>query len=207
MKITAKNGKSNKIHVSVDGEYSLTVDADYWYSCGVHEGDELSEAELESFRIGVLSRRAYNAAVNLLSVRDYGAKELTRKLIAKGHEQGCAQAAVERLCGQGYINDESYAFALTKHLAERKGMSAQKVKSELISRGISSEIARNAAESIDKDAVSRIIELLQSKYARYSQDDKERKRAYSALLRLGYRHGDINTAMRAVDTDFEPEEF
>lgn len=205
MKITSSKGKNNKIHISADGEYMLTVDADFWYSCGVREGEEMDESDFAEFRDKILSRRAFNAAADLLDLRDYGSVELSRKLVTKGHRKEYADAAVARLQELGLVDDTRYAVGMAEYLSSRKGYSPKRVISELISRGISREIASIAAESIDKDNISAIIDLLNSKYRRFSENEKERKRAFNALLRLGYRRSDINNAMNNPDDGF-PEE-
>ena len=66
MKITAQKGRGNKIHILVDGEYALTVTADFWNSQGIHSGDELDEEEFAAFCRAADSNRAFNAAVGFI---------------------------------------------------------------------------------------------------------------------------------------------
>lgn len=207
MKITSKNGKGDKIHISVDGEYLLTVDACYWYTCGISDGDEISEKELAALTEAAGFRRAYNSAVTILSYRDHCARELERKLASKGHSREFARQAVQKLVDAGYINDERYAETLCADLFGRKGMSPQKIKFELISRGVSGEIAENAVAGIDKDNISRIIELLTSKFSGSLGDEKGLKRVYSSLQRLGYRRSDISAALRGMNVEMETEDY
>ena len=46
MKLTYKKGKGDKIHISIDGEYALTVDEMYFASLYLKDGQEISEQEL-----------------------------------------------------------------------------------------------------------------------------------------------------------------
>jgi hypothetical protein len=61
MVINAEKGKGNKIHISIDGEYIFSVDADFWFSLGISSGDEITDEELEALRVlqapGVLLTR------------------------------------------------------------------------------------------------------------------------------------------------------
>ena len=41
MKLTYKKGKQDKIHISVDGEYSFTVDETYFLSMVIYNGKEV----------------------------------------------------------------------------------------------------------------------------------------------------------------------
>ena len=84
MKLTYKKGKQDKIHISVDGEYSFTVDEAYFLSMGIYNGKEVNCEELSEIKETVNVRRAYNYAVSLLARRDHSEKELMTKLHQKG---------------------------------------------------------------------------------------------------------------------------
>lgn len=206
MKISANKGKQNKIHISCDGEYMFTVDAEFWYSSPYY-GKEIidDEEELTAFYEAVGSRCAFLAGLRLLSYRDHSEKEMINKLVQKGHEHCYAVSATEKLKEYGYINDERYAQNYAESLLERKGMSINGIKSELFRKGISREIADNVAESLDIDPVLRIIDLLTTKYKRNLSDEKGVKKTIAALQRLGYRWSDINSALR--QTEVETEDF
>ena len=45
MKISVCKGKQNKIHVSCDGEYMFTVDAEYWFSSPYHGRENIEKDE------------------------------------------------------------------------------------------------------------------------------------------------------------------
>lgn len=206
MKISANKGKQNKIHISCDGEYMFTVDAEFWYSSPYY-GKEIidDEEELTAFYEAVGSRCAFLAGLRLLSYRDHSEKEMINKLVQKGHKNCYAVSATEKLKEYGYINDERYAQNYAESLLERKGMSINGIKSELFRKGISREIADNVAESLDIDPVLRIIDLLNTKYKRNLSDEKGVKKTIAALQRLGYRWSDINSALR--QTEVETEDF
>lgn len=207
MKISANKGKQNKIHISCDGEYMFTVDAEFWYSSPYY-GKEIidDEEELTAFYEAVGSRCAFLAGLRLLSYRDHSEKELLQKLKQKGHKKLYAENAVEKLKDYGYINDERVAEYYAKSLSERKGMSKNGIRNELKRKGISSELADNVAESLDFDPILRIIELLNTKYSRYLSDEKGVRKTVASLQRLGYRWSDIKTALRRVDVETEDNE-
>lgn len=203
MKISVSKGKQNKIHVSCDGEYTFTVDAEYWFSSPYHGKDTISEAELAAFYEAVGSRCAFIAGLRLLSYRDHSRKELVTKLVQKGHKREYSENAAARLEEYGYVNDERYAQYFAQSLLERKGMNANAIKTELFRKGISREIADNVVETLDIDPVLRIIDLLNTKFSRKISDEKGVKRTISALQRLGYRWSDINSAFRRLEIETE----
>lgn len=205
MKITAEKGKQNKIHIHCNGEYTFTVDAEYWFSCPYCGKNELNDDESAAFFEAVGSRCAFIAGLRLLSYRDHSEKELVAKLVQKGHNKSYALSAVEKLKEYRYIDDERVAEIYAKDLFERKGMSISGIINELCSRGISREIAVNAAEKLDNDPILRIIDLLNNKYSRYLNDEKGIRKTVAALQRLGYRWSDINSALR--QHQIETEDF
>ncbi|NLA77621.1 MAG: regulatory protein RecX [Clostridiales bacterium] len=194
MIITSKPGREGKIHISADGQYRLTLDADVWYAFGIPEGAQADEQQLAELESAASFRSAKNCALNMLSRRSHGRQELIKKLRQKKVDAETADAVVDALENAGLINDEDYARLLAEELYERKGMSAEKIKYELISRGISREISENTVETLDNNPVERIIIMLNTKYSRSLSDEKGRKRVFDALLRLGYRYSDIRSA-------------
>lgn len=206
MKLSYSYGKQNKVHISCDGEYAFTVDAEYWLSSPYYGVESIEdEEELAAFYEAVGSRCAFIGGLRLLSYRDYCEKEMIVKLTQKGHKREYAENAVARLAELGYINDYRYAEALAASLLERKGMSVKSIGFELSRKGISREIADNITESLDFDPILRIIELLKSKYARNLSDEKGIKKTVAALQRLGYGWSDINCALRQLEVETEVE--
>ena len=204
MKISVARGKQNKVHISCDGEYMFTVDAEYWFSSPYYGREIIDDnEELTAFYEAVGSRCAFIAGLRLLSYRDHSSKELIAKLIQKGHKREYSENAVAKLSEYGYINDERYAENLANSLLERKGMNINAVKSELIRKGISRDISDNIVESLDIDPVLRIIDLLNTKYSRKISDEKGVRRTVAALQRLGYRWSDINSAFRRLKIETE----
>ncbi|MBQ8027401.1 MAG: regulatory protein RecX [Clostridia bacterium] len=198
MIITAQKGKANKIHISIDGEYKLTVDADFWFSCGYISGDEIDEEQYKTLADRIAKRRCFNRALNILSRRDHCEKELYNKL-RRADGDAAAQDAVDRIKALGYINDERYACNLAEELAARKGYGIRAIRAELLHRGIDREIAENTINSITLDESDNIRVLLNGKFSRKLTTEKGRKQVFASLLRLGYSYSDIRSAMSEYD--------
>ena len=198
MKISFSKGKADKIHISIDGEYSFTVDADFWFSCGYAGRSEIDEDELEELRLTVENRRAFNKALSLLSVRDHSRKELELKLRRSANDEAI-ENALDRIEEMGYINDELYARRLADELLHRKALTPSAVKLELTKRGISREIADSVCENLEVDTEQALKDLLETKFASKMSDEKSRKRTFNALLRMGYSYSDIRSAMKIHD--------
>ncbi len=204
MKITAKHGRQNKIHISVDGEYLLTVDEDFWLGSGYVSGDELDEEELAAFQRAAGSRIAFNSAMYSLDLRDHSAREMKTKLLRKFDAES-AESAVEKLVELGLINDERYAENLARQLFEYKKYGRSRIKSELYRRGIASDIINNVLDEIfeaeETDNVQRIVDIINKKYYNKMIDENSRRKVFAALMRLGYGYSDIRQAMSGFSDD------
>lgn len=203
MIITAQKGKTNKIHISIDGEYKLTVDADFWFSSGYVSGDEIDEEQYKILADRIAKRRCFNRALNILSRRDHCEKELFNKLRRTDGDEAAAHA-VERVKSLGYINDERYAQNLAEELGSRKGYGLRAIRSELIKRGIDRETADNTINTLTLDESDNIRVLLEGKFSRKLTTEKGRKQVFSALMRLGYSYSDIQSALSEYN-DFDED--
>lgn len=205
MKLTYKKGKGDKIHISIDGEYRLTVDELYFASLYLKDGQKISEEDYAALEETVNIRRAYNCAVSLLSRRDHSKKELLRKLREKGYTDG-AEAAIEKLEESSYIDDERFCRMYASELVRLKGYGKRRVEQELSFKGVDRDIIRSVLDEIlfDTDKLSGIIKR---KYLSKMSDEKGRRKAFDALVRLGYTYGEIREAIKNIDEEITCEVY
>ncbi|MGN0549833.1 MAG: regulatory protein RecX [Acutalibacteraceae bacterium] len=210
MKITAKSGRKDKIHIYIDGEYRLTVDEFFWFSCGYISGDEINKEELTAFEEAAGSRRAFNSALNSLDYRDHSEREIRAKL-ARKYGAEYVDEAVEKLIELDLINDQRYAENYARELFEHKKFGKIRIKSELIAKGIASDIASEAVNSLfedeEPDNIQRIVDIIEKKYYNRMNDEVGRKKVFSALQRMGYTFSDIREAMSEFSDDEYYEEY
>ncbi len=206
MKLTAKPGKGEKIHLSLDGEYIATVNADYWFTCGIKSGSEVTPEQLEELLTESARRKMMNKALDLLSMRDYSRRELSDKLdysrrelsdklVTKAWEKkeqkdmdlGSLKQQASDICDRleelGLLNEERFARSYVDELIRRKHLSKSGLKTALIQKGVQRDIIETVLEEVDIDPVEQVRELLQ------------KTRTVNALLRLGYRYNEIHAAM------------
>lgn len=210
MKITAKSGRKDKIHIYIDGEYLLTVDEVFWFSSGYISGDEINKEELTAFEEAAGSRRAFNSALNSLDYRDHSEKEIRAKLLRK-HDADYVDEAVEKLIELDLVNDERYAENYAHELFEHKKFGKMRIKSELRAKGISADIANAAVEELfdeeEPDNIQRIVDIIGKRYYNRMNDEVGRKKVFSALQRMGYSFSDIREAMSEFSDDEYYEDY
>ncbi|MBQ7295696.1 MAG: regulatory protein RecX [Clostridia bacterium] len=207
MKLTYKKGKQDKIHISVDGEYSFTVDEAYFLSLGIYNGKEIGIEELSELKENVNIRRAYNYAVSLLARRDHSERELKDKLSLKGYKEG-AEEAVEKLKKGGYVDDSRFARLYVRELQTLKKYGKRRIEQELFRKGVDRDIIREVLDETEFDE-DELVRLIERKYARYLGDEKGVKKTINALLRLGYSYSEIRDALRQIseNTELDDEVF
>ncbi len=208
MKLTAKAGKGEKIHLSLDGEYIATVNADYWFTCGIKSGSEVTPQQLEELLAESARRKMMNKALDLLSMRDYSRRELSDKLVTKAWEKkeqkdmdlGSLKQQASDICDRleelGLLNEERFARSYVDELLRRKHLSKSGLKTALIQKGVQRDIIETVLEEVEVDPVEQVRELLATKFKnRDFSDEKQKTRTVNALLRLGYRYNEIHAAM------------
>ena len=202
MRLTYSSGKKNKIHISIDGEYRFTVDADFWFSLGIYQNSELDEAELAALEEEVYTRSAFNKGIDFLSRRAHSKKELIEK-ISKTSEKKYAIIAVTELEQRGYVNDADFAAQYYDYLQRVKHFGKRRIATELYKKGIDKDIVAMLEMENESDPQAEIRALLEGKFSSKLYDEKARRRTFNALLRLGYNYSDIRPVMEEYTTEFD----
>lgn len=207
MKITALKTQvrdKNRINVSVDGKYRLSLDMTQVIELGMRVGLELTEKELlsieEESQYGKLYMRALEYVLmrprSMREMRDY----LYRKTrdtrtktgdIRKGVSKELTERVFDRLHEKGYLNDEKFAQFWVENRNLRKGSSTRKLQSELSAKGVSSEITERIFSQSERSDTEEIKKVIAKKAKRY--DDSQKLIAY--LARQGFRYDDIKQAL------------
>lgn len=201
MVITSKPGIGNKVHIYIDGVYTLTLYDDYWYSAGYTDGQEISDDELASLKGEAGFRSAYEKGISYLSARAYSEKEIYDKLKMK-FGADASRRAVDKMLRYGYLDDEEFCRQYTQYLFETKKYDLKRISYELRRKGIAAEIAENTLKSLDNEPIQRIIDMLRTKYQKNLDSPKETKRLVSRFVRMGYSFGDIKRAFEEAGAEF-----
>lgn len=147
---------------------------------------------------------AYEHALNLLTARAYSARNLRRKLAQKGFPSADVEATIDRLLGNGLLDDSRYAQQFARGRLLGPGASTRRIQQQLYQRGIQREVADAAIgsvieeESVDLDAV--IEKDARKKIATLSGLDLLvlKRRLYAHLARRGYGPDEINAVLKKV---------
>ena len=193
------------MHIYIDGEYRLTADCDFVFTCGFDNNSEISDEELAFLTDEVNSRRAFLKACDLLALRDHSSRELLTKLRQKGYGEG-AEQAVEKLMEEGYVDDERFARAYAAELVRVKHFGRRRIVTELLKKGIDPSLTRDIADETEVDE-DEILVALKRKYGRCLDTEKGVRRAVNGLAAMGYGYSEIKQAIETIkeeaETDYE----
>ncbi len=196
MILTIKEGKQNKVHLFLDGEYRMTVDRDFLALSGFRNNEVLTEDALAELTAQVHVRRAFNKACDLLARRDHSRAELLVKLRQRGYADG-AEEAVERLAELGYLDDARFAAAYAAELQRSKQYGKCRIEQALLQKGVDRAVIRDTLDAMAFETDD-LVALIERKYLRQLGDDAGVRRTINALVRYGYTYSEIKEALAAV---------
>ena len=184
--------KKGRFAVFVDGEFLFSAQEEALVRSGLRPGDETDIHALEELRreSEYIFGRAYSRSMLLQRLERYVDAE-------------AAVRVADRLCELGLINDSYYASTYARDLFRLKGYSRQRIAQALRQKGIGrEEIEEALAQFEDEDVEEKLYALVTGRYLRYLGDEKGRQKAQNALLRMGYRYGEIHTALRRAREEY-----
>ncbi|MBS4785425.1 MAG: RecX family transcriptional regulator [Clostridiales bacterium] len=194
--------KKGRFAVFVDGEFLFSAQEEALVRSGLRPGDETDIHALEELRreSEYIFGREY--ALHLLEYKAYSRSMLLQRLERYVDAEAAVRVA-DRLCELGLINDSYYASTYARDLFRLKGYSRQRIAQALRQKGIGrEEIEEALAQFEDEDVEEKLYALVTGRYLRYLGDEKGRQKAQNALLRMGYRYGEIHTALRRAREEY-----
>lgn len=193
----------SRVRVYLDERFAFVLYKGELRLYGIREDNELSEENYRKIIGEVLTKRATLRCMNLLKSRPYAEKQLRDKLEQGEYPADCIDAALEYVKSYGYVNDAGYARDYIENQQEKK--SRRMIEMDLLRKGISSELIREAFEEQGRlgdmpDEVQLARQLLKKKHLDPDTADyKQRQKMYAFL----YRKGISQEALRRVFSGME----
>ncbi|MBQ8850145.1 MAG: regulatory protein RecX [Clostridia bacterium] len=161
----------------------------------------VGECDRSVFDAASEAAELYSAVKRGLFILGYGScskKDLCRRLVMKGIPREVANAAVNELAADGFINERADA----EREAERcvsKLWGRKKITAHLYNKGYSEEAVKGALYALEDSGVDfseLCAERLRRAYDSLPDDPKDIQRVMAALARCGFSGSEIKTAMR-----------
>lgn len=171
---------------------------------GIREGEELEEEAYHKILTEVLTGRAKERALYLLSASSRTESWMRRKLSESGYPAEAVDPVLDFLKRYGYIDDKAY----TEHFIRWSGgkKSQRQIEFELGRRGIEKELIRWALQAFPVDEEEGARELVEKRLKGRSEISyEEKKRLMGYLGRKGYSFDVINRVIRELQASGELE--
>ena len=139
-------------------------------------------------------------ALKLLARREHSARELKRKLTARGIGEDEAGAAVAHAAGEGWQSDARYAEMLVRTRAG-SGYGPVRIEAELEVAGVPSEQIRAALDAAGVDWRALAVAQHAKKFGAPPRSSAERAKHYRFLQGRGFDSGQIAAALKGNPDD------
>lgn len=198
-RITAKDGVNVSIHL--DNDETLIISGEVVLKFGLRKNDVISDDIYTHLLTENQKYKINHSALNFLGRRIHSAYELKNKLRKKKFDNELIDEVINSLKSSGLLNDQEFADRFTAELILRKKSGINKIKAELIKRGIDRNIISNLLNSLDtgNNQVEQAKEIASKKLAtlkkRIDDKNKLKQRIYSFLFSKGYDYDTINTVI------------
>lgn len=211
MKITALSAQvknPERINVFVDGKFCFGLDLAQVVDLGVKVGLEISAARLSELEKEGEFGKLYLQALNYCLLRPRSVRELRDYLWRKtlpskyktrqgnikeraGVSADLTERVLAKLQSKNYVNDEKFAAWWVENRFRTKGVSARRLRQDLVSKGISHEVIERTLAESDRQDSDELAKIIAKKAKRYA--DSQKLIAY--LVRQGFDYDDVKQAV------------
>ena len=149
-------------------------------------------------------RSAYDEALDFLTPRARTVREMQEHLDEKNYSEAEIDAVIERLEGNGLLNDEKFACDFIESRLNTKPVSRRKLREQLEGHKVGGEALENALSAITDETELDNARSVAAKFFRQFEglDDEERfRRVGLRLAGRGYSYDDIKTVLSELAHD------
>lgn len=196
-----EDGNKIKIHEDLILKYELLL------------SKEIDEDLIEKINLENQIYEIYSVALKYLNSRLRSRKELSNYLSKKGYSSENVNSVILLLSKQGYLDDKIYTNSFIHDKILMSNYGPNKIKGELESLGISSEIISEAISCFNEDMEKERIEKLVDKQIKLNHNKGAmvlKRKIQSYLINLGYSQNLINQNLngkKLVDENTYKKEY
>lgn len=209
VKIVRKDSRNVALHLDNDDVFFLVYEI--FVKSGLRKEDEISESRLSSL---VRENRLFHMkqkAFRYLGRRRHSTTELRMKLRSKDYGGELIEEVLGYLTENNYLNDYEFAVQFADENIKNRLWGVNKVKAELLKRGISGATADKVITEkfSEEDVLGNAIVLLRKKIRtidkKKSGTDKIKLKLFSYLAGKGYEYDIIRQSVEMILREEERE--
>lgn len=173
-----------KATVIFDNGERLILHKDVLYQSGLRKGDEVSSDRFETLKSQETFYLIKQKAFRLLQRRIHTTRELYTKLRQKFSDDSLIKKCLTELEQKGFINDREFALAFITEKQKSKKWSRAKLKSELVKRGINSEVISDVLNQTFNTEleVHSAEELAEKKLKQILKKENDKRKVFQKIM-------------------------
>ena len=192
----ARQKRRPRVDVFVDDRLALSLSLTLVAQVGLRRGDDVTAERLEALRQADERQQAHDAALRLLAYRPRSEAELRTRLVRRGLPPSAVEEAMERLRGQGLLDDDSFARYWVEARQQSSPRGSRLLRRELLAKGIAVDTAREAVAAVGDEQAARRAAEKKARSLHNLDYPTFRRRLGQFLLRRGFPY---DTARALVD--------
>lgn len=197
-----------RVSVFIDGEFAFGLPAIEAVRGDLKSGVELSESDIQELLALDEMERATQGAITFVSYRPRSEREVRDRLRKRDFSQPAIDAAIERMRGWGYLDDQAFAEWWVENRAEHRPRGKRLLAGELRSKGVSPDVVGEVLEEAELDEHGAALELGRKRLGSLSALDRptQERRLAAFLGRRGYGWDVIRPVMKELFEEFDEAE-
>lgn len=204
-RVTYQVRNPERASIYLDGEFAFGLPAIEVARRGLVAGMELTAADISELLAVDEIERAVAAALAFVSYRPRSIRETRDRLRQKGYEPPAVDAAIERMTGWGYLDDEAFARWWVENRAEHRPRGRSLLASELRAKGVAQDITSEAVAEAGIDESGAALELARKRIRSLTGlDPATRDRRLTAYLgRRGFGWDVIGPVLKEIAAELD----
>lgn len=182
-KVEVQKNNKKRVNVYINEDYAFSCDAELVYKYDLKKSKEVDLEQINDIIAADNLVKAKNDALKYIERSYKTEKELREKLYKKGYDETTVQRVVVFLKEYNFLNDAKYAEMFIKD--KQKSSGKNKLKYELIKKGINEEIIQEYTSKLDTTVESDTAETLAAKkYQTIIKRETDKRKIYEKLMRF-----------------------
>ncbi len=198
--IEAQKHATTRYSIFLDDAFAFGIGRDLLLESGLAKGDYLDRERLDAILASDAIDRAVSTAMRALDQRMHTSRELQTRLKRKGFEPETIDAALERLAGFGYLNDERFAELWIENRLAHRPRGKRMLEEELRQKGIDRQIVQETMADLEIDDQAAALELARKRFKSLEglPVDEQKRKLTGILARRGFDYGVIRRTLETV---------
>ena len=169
-----KSGVKNpeRVNVYVNNEYAFSLSVAQVVDLGVKVGKIIDDSELAQLKQESEFGKIYQRALEWVLTRPRSEKE-TREYLKNKLRQpssGFIDDTIEKFYSRGYLDDRKFAEWYVENRFVKKGVSAKRLRMELMKKGVAKDIIDTILEESERSDEDEIRKMITKKRIKYTDE-------------------------------------